>query len=93
MPALCVNFGWVSEDASVAEMTEAIFGMVMHVHASVLAEPRRTAAALDTFMNVTKAARRHLEHAESDFVAMNDGWRVPDFALALAAVQITYPPV
>ena len=88
-----MNFGWVSEDASVAEMTEAIFGMVMHVHASVLAEPCRTAAALDTFVNITKAVRRHLGHAESDFVTVSDGWRVPDFALALAAVQITYPPI
>ena len=67
--------------------------MIMHIHVSVLTETRRTDGALSTFMAIVKTNREHLGHEESDFVAASDGWRVPDFALGLATVQITYPPV
>ena len=93
VPMLCDKFGWIVEDSSVAAMSEDVFSMVMHIHASVLTMTERTGCAMNAFIGTVKAIRGHLGHKESDFVVASDGWRVPDFALELASAQITYPPV
>ena len=73
-------------------MSEGVFSMVMHAHVSVLTNIERTGNALGTFVDIVKAICEHLGYEESDFIAASDGWRVPDFVLGLATVQITYPP-
>ena len=92
VPMICDKFGWVAEGPSVAAISDDVFGMVMHIHTSVLATTEWTGRAMSTFVDIVKVIREHLGHEESDFVAASDGWRVPDFALGLAIVQITYPP-